>query len=85
MDLFGCHVSGRAHHAGSGGGAASYSGDAEVTQQDGSIRCQQYIGGLEVAMDDTVGVGVIEGGGQHLGDVQCVGYRQELLAEQVLL
>ena len=36
-------------------------------------------------MDDAVGVRVIEGGGQHLGDVQCVGNRQQLLAEQVLL
>ena len=36
-------------------------------------------------MDDAVGVRVIEGGGQHLGDVQCIGNRQQLLAEQVLL
>ena len=53
-------------------GAQEASGQTEVQELDGALRGHLYVGGLEIAVQDVVFVGVLETGGDLLGDLQGV-------------
>jgi len=70
--LLGRHVGGRSHHRSLAGDARAVERDreAEVAEPDAAVVAEPDIPGLEIAVDDAVVVGVLEGGAQLLADVE---------------
>ena len=65
LDLFRGHVLERAHHAALGARRLArvlYAGYAKVSQLDAAIGLYQQVGGLDVAVDDFAGMGVVQSG-----------------------
>ena len=82
--LLGAHVGGRAErHAGLGHAAAAGllhgEGDAEVGDEGAAV-VQEDVLGLDVAVDDALAVGVVEGAGDFRGDADGVVDGELLLA-----
>jgi hypothetical protein len=87
--LLGRHVGGGAHHRALLGdaGAIERDGEAEVAELDGAVRGEPDVGGLEIAVDDALTVGVPEGCAELLGDVEGLlhGHAMTLALAEVLL
>ncbi len=83
QELFGCGVSGRPHHHVGGGqtaDVADLSGNAEVGQQDPSSArvgiAEQNVGGLDVAVQQSALMRIVQRVGDGADDRESLGPRQ---------
>ncbi len=76
--LLGRHVMGRAHHAAGDGQvlAVQQLGDAEVGQHHAALGLDQDVGRLQIAVNDALAVGVVDGAGDRLQDLHPLVHRQ---------
>ena len=73
-DVFGAHVVGSSHHhAGPGHRRALHFCDAEVQDLDSTVVEHPYVGGLDVAMNDLMGVGEVETAQGLNDDIEALG------------